>query len=230
MSRILVVEDDPRLSAVIEKGLRAAEMTPTVVADGRSALDYAMTGEFDLMILDLGLPVMDGLTVLRELRAARVRLPVIVLTARVSLDDTIASLEGGADDYMPKPFRFDELLARIRLRLPAAGVHGPETMILGDGGLVLNLHTRQATVDGRSVQLSGREFLLAETLLRHAGQVLSRQQILDRVWGIGFDPGTNIVDVYIRYLRRKLGQRRIESVWGVGYRLVPERPDQTGDS
>ncbi|SDU79436.1 response regulator transcription factor [Jiangella alkaliphila] len=223
MTRILIVEDEDQIAAFIEKGLRTAGIASTVVADGRTALDYAMSGEFDLMILDLGLPVMDGLAVLRELRATRIDLPVIVLTARDGVDDTVASLEGGADDYMPKPFRFDELLARIRLRLP--DTQESTTMVLAEGGLALDLHTRRMTVDGRTMQLPGREFLLLETLLRHPGQVLSRAQILRQVWGIDFDPGSNIVDVYIRYLRRKLGEKRIESVRGVGYRLVLQPDD-----
>ena len=177
-----------------------------------------MTGEFDLLILDLGLPVMDGFTVLRKLRQARNEIPVVILTARDSVTDTVAGLEGGANDYMTKPFRFEELLARIRLRL--RDDRSPEAMVLTHGGLSLDLRTRRAEVDGRIVDLSAREFTLAETFLRSPGQVLSREQLLSRVWGYDFDPGSNVVDVYVRYLRRKLGATRFETVRGVGYRLV----------
>ena len=170
------------------------------------------------MILDLGLPVRDGLTVLRQLRADDVAIPVIVLTARDAVNDRVAALEGGADDYMAKPFAFAELLARVRLRLRTPGQAEPT--VLRYGTLALDLRTRFAHVDGQAVELTAREFTLAEVLLRHPGQVLSREQLLDHVWGLGFDPGSNIVDVYIRYLRRKLGVERIETVRGMGYRLT----------
>lgn len=217
MARILIAEDEARIASFIEKGLRAAGMTPTVVADGKGAFDYAMTGGFDLMILDLGLPRVDGFAVLRQLREAKNEIPVIILTARDSISDTVAGLEGGADDYMAKPFRFEELVARIRLRLRET--RAPEATVLHHGGLSLDLRTRQADVAGRSVELSAREFALAETFLRNPGQVLSRSQLLSRVWGYDFDPGSNVVDVYVRYLRRKLGDDRFETVRGVGYRL-----------
>jgi len=218
MSRILIAEDEARIASFIQKGLRSAGFAPTVVGDGRAAADYAMTGEFDLLILDLGLPIMDGFTVLRQLRQARNEIPVVILTARDSVTDTVAGLEGGANDYVTKPFRFEELLARIRLRL--RDDRSPEAMILTHGGLSLDLRTRRAEVDGRSIDLSAREFALAETFLRNPEQVLSREQLLSRVWGYDFDPGSNVVDVYVRYLRRKLGARRFETVRGVGYRLV----------
>jgi DNA-binding response OmpR family regulator len=155
--------------------------------------------------------------VLRRLRATDVGLPVIMLTARSGLDDTVAGLEGGANDYIPKPFRFDELLARVRLRLREAGQQ--EATTLTRDGLELDLRTRRATVGDRVVDLSAREFALAEEFLRHADQVLSREQLLSRVWGFDFDPGSNVVDVYVRYLRTKLGADRIETVRGMGYRL-----------
>lgn len=218
MNRILIAEDEPRITAFIEKGLRAAGMTPTVVGDGRAAYDYAMTGGFDLMILDIGLPVVDGFAVLKQLRTAGSDIPVVILTARDSITDTVAGLEGGADDYMAKPFRFEELLARIRLRLREE--RAADSMVLHHGGLTLDLRTRRATADGRTVELSAREFALAETFMRHPGQVLSREQLLSRVWGYDFDPGSNVVDVYVRYLRRKLGGERFATVRGVGYRLV----------
>jgi two-component system copper resistance phosphate regulon response regulator CusR len=219
MSRILVAEDETRISSFIEKGLRAGGFTPTVVADGLAAFDLAMSGEHDLLVLDLGLPLMDGFAVLRRLREARNRIPVIILTARGDIADTVAGLEGGADDYMVKPFRFEELLARVRLRV-RADPRAPEVTVLRYGGLALDLRTRRAAVGGRTVDLTAREHTLIETFLRNPGQVLSREQLLSRVWGYDFDPGSNVVDVYVRYLRRKVGAVRIETVRGAGYRLV----------
>jgi DNA-binding response OmpR family regulator len=188
-----------------------------VVGDGLSAYEHARAGACDLMILDLGLPAVDGLTVLRKLRELRVTLPVVILTARDSVSDVVAGLEGGADDYISKPFAFEELLARVRLRL--RGEAGPEASVLRVGDLVLDLRTRRVHVDGRVAELSAREFALAEVFLRNPDQVLTREQLLSRVWGFDYDPGSNIVDVYVRYLRRKLGPDRVETIRGVGYRL-----------
>ncbi len=180
-------------------------------------LALAQTDEFDLLVLDVNLPGFDGFHVLEQLRGSGSRLPVIMLTARVELDDTVAGLEGGADDYLGKPFRFDELLARIRLRMHRdEAIAAPE---LTHRDIQLDIRTRRARVGGRAVELSAREFSLAEELVRNAGQVLSREQLLSRVWGYDFDPGSNIADVYIGYLRQKLGPDRIETVRGVGYRL-----------
>ena len=218
MSRILIAEDESRIARFIEKGLRSNGFTTTVVTDGLTALDCAMSGNHDLMVLDIGLPGRDGYGVLRELREARIPLPVIILTARDTVRDTVAGLEGGADDYMTKPFRFEELLARVRLRLRTAGNAIAEPTLLSIDGLSLDLRTRRAQTDGRTVDLSAREFALLELLLRHPGQVLSREQMLDHVWGFDFDPGSNIVDVYIRQLRRKIGTDKITTVRGMGYR------------
>ena len=202
---------------VHRKGLSANGFAVTTVAHGRSAYDYAATGKFDLMVLDIGLPELDGFEVLRRLRSEGHRIPVIVLTARSSVRDTVAGLEGGADDYMAKPFRFEELLARVRLR--STPTHTSDESVLSCGGLQLDLRTRRALVDGRTVDLSAREFALVETFLRHAGQVLSREQLLSQVWGYDYDPGSNVVDVYVRYLRRKLGADRFVTLRGMGYRL-----------
>lgn len=218
MTGILIVEDEQRIAAFVAKGLRANGFAPTVVADGATGFDYAMSGQFDLVILDIGLPVTDGFTVLKRLRESGSRVPVIMLTARDSPTDTVAGLEGGADDYMPKPFRFDELLARVRLRLRDESTGEITSLTYGD--VVLDLRTRQARVAGRTVDLSAREFALAEVFLRNPAQVLSREQLLSRVWGYDFEPGSNIVDVYVRYLRQKLGTNRIETVRGMGYRLT----------
>ncbi|MGW1346891.1 response regulator transcription factor [Kribbella sp. NPDC002412] len=191
----------------------------TVVADGETAYQEGASGAYDLLILDIGLPRVDGFTVLRRLREARVTMPVVILTARDSVRDTVAGLEGGADDYIAKPFAFEELLARVRLRLRSEGT--PDASILQVGDLSLDLRTRRAVVDGETVDLTAREFLLAEVFCRHPDQVLSREQLLSQVWGFDFDPGSNVVDVYIRYLRRKLGSNRIQTIRGMGYRLLP---------
>lgn len=217
MSRILIAEDEERISSFVEKGLTAAGFSTEVVPDGNLAIDLIVGGGFDLVVLDIGLPGADGYEVMRRVRRAGVTIPVIVLTARTSAEDTLASLEGGANDYMPKPFRFDELLARVRLRLADAADGTPSKLAVD--GLELDLRTRRAIVDGVEVELSAREFALAEELLRNADRVLSREQLLSRVWGYDFDPGSNIVDVYVGYLRAKLGAAHIETVRGMGYRL-----------
>jgi DNA-binding response OmpR family regulator len=219
MSRILIVEDEPGIASFLEKGLRAEGFTTLVADDGVSASRVARDDAFDLMILDLGLPGMDGSEVLAEIRRRGERMPVIILTARKSVHDTVAGLEGGADDYVTKPFSFQEILARVRVRLretPTA-----DTTVLETGGISLNLRTRKVSVDGADIDLSAREFSLAETLMRHPGQVLSREQLLSIVWGYDFDPGSNLVDVYVGYLRRKLGVGTIDTVRGMGYRFVP---------
>ncbi len=218
MSKVLIVEDESRIAAFVEKGLRSNGFTTTVVGDGESALHYAITGDFDLVVLDLGLPDKDGFAVLRALRDQRASVPVIILTARDTAHDTVAGLEGGADDYMAKPFRFEELLARIRLRLRPAE-RTPEVTVLRDGELSLDLRTRRARIPDSTVDLTAREFAVLELFLRHSGQVLSREQILSHVWGYDFDPGSNVVDVYVRALRRKIGTERIRTVRGMGYRL-----------
>ncbi len=219
MNRILIVEDEERIASFVEKGLRANGFTTTAVADGDAAYEYALTGGFDLVVLDIGLPGRDGFTVLRELRESRVTTPVIVLTARDSVRDTVAGLEGGADDWMTKPFRFEELLARVRLRLRTAA-RAPEVTVLRSGALSLDLRTRRARAGERTVDLTAREFVLLELFLRHPGQVLSREQILSHVWGYDFDPGSNIVDVYVRALRKNSGHSRSRPCagWDTGCR------------
>ena len=220
MSRILIAEDEARIASFLEKGLRANGFATVVTSDGPQALQLAGTGEFDLLILDLGLPGMDGLDVLSKLRRRDQSLPVVILTARDSVRDTVAGLEGGADDYIAKPFRFEELLARVRVRL--RGERAPEETVLRTGDASLDLRTRLATVRGTAVELTAREFALAEMFFRHPGQVLSREQLLSHVWGYDYDPGSNIVDVYVGYLRKKLGKERISGVRGMGYRLEKE--------
>jgi DNA-binding response OmpR family regulator len=222
MARILIVEDEQRIASFIAKGLKAEGHESVVVGDGPRGLDEALSGDFELVVLDIGLPGMSGFDVLDQMRAQGSRIPVIVLTARDSVTDTVSALDGGADDYMSKPFRFAELLARVRVRLrQAAESSGPLDDVLEIGKIRLDLRTRRATTGGKEVELSSREFRLAEIFLRNAGQVLSREQLLDHVWGYDFDPGSNVVDVYVGYLRRKLGTSAISTVRGVGYRFEP---------
>ncbi len=222
MSRILIVEDEARIASFLEKGLRANGFSTRVTADAVGALALARTSNFDLLILDLGLPDRDGLEVLRDLRKEGVALPVIILTARDTVADRVVGLEGGADDYITKPFRFEELLARVRVRLRVEQTAEPTVLRAGDAAL--DLRMRRAVVADRTVDLSAREFALAEVFFRHPGQVLSREQLLSQVWGYDFDPGSNIVDVYVGYLRRKLGKGVIASVRGMGYRLEHQEP------
>jgi len=217
VTRILIAEDEVHIASFLEKGLTANGFATSTAADGVSASALARDADYDLMILDLGLPGRDGIDVLADMRRRGERMPVIVLTARDAVPDRVAGLEHGADDYVTKPFSFEELLARVRARL-RDDRHEEATMVRV-GGVTLDLRTRRADVDGRSVELTAREFALAETFMRHAGQVLSREQLLSHVWGYDFDPGSNVVEVYVRYLRRKLGGERIETVRGMGYRF-----------
>ena len=218
MTRILIAEDEPHIVRFLVKGLQAEGYATTAAEDGDEALRLARSGAFDLMLLDLGLPRRDGLRVLGEMRRARVSMPVIVVTARGSSEDIVTGLDSGADDYLSKPFRLAELLARVRARLRPAPAQ--EAAVLRNGDLVLDLLTRQARVGSRTVDLSAREFALAEVFLRHPGQVLSREQLLSHVWGYDYDPGSNVVEVYVRYLRSKIGPDRIATLRGAGYRLV----------
>jgi DNA-binding response OmpR family regulator len=217
VARILIVEDEDRIVSFLQKGLEANGHSTMAVGDGITAAAVATDDDFDLVILDVGLPGQDGFAVLAQIRERGERLPVIVLTARAETSDTVAGFDAGADDYVTKPFRFEELLARVRARLRDQGT--TEQTMLEAGDVLLDLRRRALTVDGRSVELSAREFTLAEALFRHPGQVLSREQLLSMVWGYDFAPESNVVDVYIGYLRRKLGADRIETVRGMGYRL-----------
>ncbi|GGH37315.1 response regulator transcription factor [Microbacterium album] len=220
MTSILIAEDEDRIATFVEKGLRAAGYRTTRAGRGDDALALATGTEFDLILLDVGLPGMDGFTVLRRLRGDGVTTPVIMLTARGSTEDTVRGLDEGASDYVTKPFRFDELLARVRTRLrEAEAAVAAEPTELRHGAVRLDLRSRRAEVDGVTVELSAREFELAETFLRSPEQVLSREQLLSRVWGYDFDPGSNVVEVYVRYLRGKFGAERIETVRGMGYRF-----------
>jgi DNA-binding response OmpR family regulator len=223
VSRILVAEDEARISAFVCKGLQAAGHSASVAVSGADALELAESGDFDLLVLDIGLPGVDGFEVLKRLRNDGSELPVVILTARDSARDVVAGLDGGADDYLSKPFRFDELLARIRRRLvghTATGAITLPTEMLVVGDLTLELRERRVIVGGLPVELSTREFALAEEFFRHPDQILSREDLLSRVWGYDFDPGSNVVDVYVRYLRNKIGKSAIDTVRGAGYRLA----------
>ncbi|MBW4562284.1 MAG: response regulator transcription factor [Mojavia pulchra JT2-VF2] len=220
MNRILIAEDEPRIASFLQKGLKANGFTTAVASNGDEALFMAFSDEFDLLILDIGLPGKNGWEVLEELRGQGELLPIIILSACDDVQDKVTGLEGGADDYVTKPFRFEELLARVRLRL--RDYHLPQRkdeMILCAGDILLDLRARKAKVGDRYIELAAREFTLAETFLRHPGQVLSREQLLSHVWGYDYDPTSNIVDVYVGYLRKKLGSDCIETVRGMGYRL-----------
>lgn len=222
MSRILIVEDEPRVSSFIAKGLQSHGFTTATANNGSDAIIIAIEGEFDLLILDLGLPQKGGIAVLEELRGQGFNCPIIILTARDDIQDKVNGLERGADDYLTKPFRFEELLARIRAQLRSVNRSAAlpqESVTLSHRGVTLNLRTRHVLVKDKSIDLSAREFTLAETFFRHIGQVMSREQLLDHVWGYDYAPGSNIVDVYVGYLRKKMGNELIETVRGMGYRL-----------
>jgi DNA-binding response OmpR family regulator len=224
VARILIAEDDPLIGSFLEKGLRASGFSTFLTDDGEQAQRLALTEEFDLMLLDMGLPKLEGFQVLQELRRRGNTMPVLVLTGRRDRD-VVMLLEGGADDYMPKPFRFDELLARVRTRLRTAGTEQPHTLSVGE--VSLDLRSRRATIGDQTVELTAREFSLLETFMRHPGQVLTREQILSHVWGYFFDPQTNLVNVYVGALRKKLGDGTIETVRGAGYRLrTPAKTSQ----
>ena len=218
--RLLLVEDEDRIASFVQKGLAAHGYTVERVATGSEASSRAPSREFDLLILDLGLPDADGLDVLRGWRDRGVQTPVLILSARGEVRDRVEGLELGADDYLTKPFAFDELLARVRARLRPGPTGDATSVRFRD--VELDLRTRRVSVGGRSVDLAPREFALLETFLRNPGQVLSREQLLSRVWGYDFDPQSNLVDVYVGYLRRKLGDGYLETVRGAGYRLVAE--------
>ena len=219
MTTILIVEDEQRIAAFVAKGLRSAGFVPEIYSTGSEAVEAALQGRGALMLLDVGLPDIDGFEVLEQIRGQGVAMPVIMLTARSSVADRVAGLEGGADAYVPKPFSFEELLARVRLRLREETVTAG-SMALERGELILDLKTRRARVGEEWVDLSAREFTLLETFMRNAGQVLSREQLLSAVWGIDFDGASNVVDVYLSYLRQKIGKDHFETVRGMGYRLV----------
>ena len=222
MNRLLIAEDEARIAAFLEKGFRANGFTAMIAKNGIEAISMAHSDDFDLLILDLGLPGKDGWQVLEELRGRGERLRIIILTAQDEVEDTVTALENGANDYVTKPFEFSELLARVRVQLRdnvVAKTKGGKETTLQVGEIVLDLLTRQVWIGSQLIEMSVKEFALAEIFLRHPMQVMSREQLLNRVWGYDYDPGSNIVDAYVKQLRKKLGSDLIETVRGVGYRL-----------
>ena len=220
--RVLVVEDEPRLLQLTERTLRAAGYQVEGAEDGAEAFERARTAEFDLIVLDVLLPRMSGLEITLRLRRAGVEIPILMLTAREAVGDRVAGLDAGADDYLTKPFAFDELLARMRALLRRrADPNTARRLQVGD--LVLDRARRVAERGGQHIELTAREFALLEYLMRNAGQVVSREQIIDTVWPQDFEGGSNVVNTYVHYLREKVDQRTasplIRTVRGVGFIL-----------
>lgn len=219
--RILVVEDDSPLASFVQKGLSAEHYAVDVARDGEQARQLALENDYDLLILDLNLPKIDGIEVLRAVRAKKPSLPVLVLTARSRIEDRVQSLDSGADDCLIKPFSFTELSARVRALLR----RGPRTIdtVLQIADLELNRVERKVKRAGRPIELTSKEFALLEYLMRNAGRRVTRSMIVEHVWNLSFDTSTNIVDVYINYLRRKVDDgfapRLIRTIRGVGYEM-----------
>ncbi|HEY3096865.1 MAG TPA: response regulator transcription factor [Acidimicrobiia bacterium] len=224
MSHVLLVEDDPRIREIVERGLGARGFTVTSAPDGPAGADLVTKLEVDCVLLDLILPGQDGLEVLEHVRAVKPRLPVIVLTALDDAGSKVGGLDAGADDYVTKPFVIGELAARIRARLRW---RDEDRSQLKAGPVTVDLVAHRAVLEGREVPLSARELTMLATFVQHTGQVLSRTQLLDLVWGIDFDPGSNVVDGYVAALRRKIGAPFIETVRGLGYRfVVPDNAEE----
>jgi DNA-binding response OmpR family regulator len=220
MAKLLLVEDDPRIASFIERGLAAEGHVLDVVGKGAEGLALAQTHDYALLILDRMLPDMDGIEVCRQLREKHVGIRILMLTAKDAVGDKIGGFRAGADDYLTKPFAFGELVARVEalLRRSDLSRHEPELRV---ADLVLNPTTRQVTRGGRDIELTPKEYALLRYLMENAGIVLSRSQILNNNWGYGFDPGTKVVEVYIRYLRKKVdegeGTPLIHTIRGAGY-------------
>jgi heavy metal response regulator len=224
--RILVVEDEKKVASFIQRGLEAGHYSVDVAHDGDTGLARALKEHHDLLILDLMLPRRDGAAVLRELRERRHTLPILLLTARATVTDKVHGLDLGADDYLTKPFEFAELLARVRALLRRGNAAPAPTLALAD--LTLDPATREVTRGGRRIDLTAREYALLEFFLRNPGRVLSRALIAQHVWGVSFDTFTNVIDVYVNYLRRKIDAdfeaKLLHTVRGAGYVLKePER-------
>lgn len=223
--RVLVVEDEPGMAGFIQQGLGEAGYAVDVARDGAEGLEYALAAEYDLLLLDIMMPRKSGLELLRALRERGHETPVLLLTARDAVEDRVKGLDAGADDYLVKPFSFAELLARLRALLRRPPLQSGTTLSVGD--LTLDTVTRQVERAGRSIELTPREFSLLEYLMRHENQVLTRTQIAEHVWNFDFASDTNVIDVYIGYLRRKLepdgAAPLIHTVRGVGYRISEEQ-------
>lgn len=217
--RVLIVEDNPRIAGFLQQGLSEEGYTVQTEHDGDRGYERAVAEEFDAAIVDVMLPGRDGIALVRDLREAGIELPVLLLTARDRTEDKVAGLDAGADDYLTKPFDFTELTARLRALMRRSGSGSPALLRVGD--LELDPATREVRRAGERVELTPKEFALLEFLLRNPGRPLSRSVIMEHVWGIRFDPGTNVVDVFINALRNKLDpeRERIQTVRGVGYMI-----------
>ena len=217
---ILLIEDEPRILAFVRRGLEAQGYAVDAAADGATGLRQACERRYDLVVLDLLLPQLDGFAVLRELRANAPDLPVVILSARSDLQSKLRGFELGARDYLAKPFSLEELIARVRVRLREGAERTEERVTLHAGSLELDLAGRRARAGEIVCDLTDREFRLLHLLVRHAGEIISRERLLADVWGYHFDPGSNVVDVCVRRLRKKLGVATIETVRNVGYRVA----------
>ena len=227
--RLLIVEDDATIADFVAKGLTEAGFAVDIAADGARGLELAVSGAYDVAILDVMLPQIDGLTLIDRMRARGVRTPVLILSARRTVDDRVRGLQAGGDDYLTKPFAFAELLARVQaLVRRSTGATEPTRLTVAD--LTLDLLTRRAERAGRALDLRPREFALLEYLMRNPGRVLSKTMILSHVWGYNFNPGTNVVDVLVSRLREKIDKdfepKLLHTVRGVGYVLEPRKPGQ----
>jgi DNA-binding response OmpR family regulator len=219
--RILVTDDEPRIRAFVTRALEAEGFSTDAASDGAEALEYVCRRRYDLVVLDLLLPRVDGLTVLRELRRTQRDLPVVILSARADLPTKLRGFDLGADDYVLKPFALDELIARVRAQLRRMRVDDSEERVLRAGRLVLDLARRQVRLDDAAIDLTHREFRLLLYLAERPGEVVSRERLLSEVWGYHFDPGSNVVDVCVRRVRKKLGPNApIETVRAAGYKLA----------
>ena len=225
--RILIVEDEAGVAGFVEQGLKEAGYAVDVARDGADGLEYALGYEYDAIVLDIMLPKMNGLELMREIRNRHLKTPVLLLTARDTVDDRVRGLDVGADDYLVKPFAFPELLARLRALLRRPPLQTGTLLSMRD--LEMDLTQREVSRAGKRIELSPREFSLLELLLRHPNHVLTRTQIVEHVWNFDFFTDTNVVDVYIGYLRRKIDRGfdapLIQTVRGIGYRLSEEKDD-----
>jgi two-component system OmpR family response regulator len=221
--RILIVEDETRIADFLQRGLRAEGHFPVVANDGESGLALALEGDFDLILLDMMLPGLHGREICQQLRMNKINTPLIILSAMDSLDDVIAGLRMGADDYMTKPFSFEELLARIETVMRRSSEVASEEQSLALGPLAFDRESLRFTVDGKEIKMTAKELAIIELLMSHPGTLFSRERILSNVWGMNMDPLTNVVDVYIGKLRKKIDGDKsdsiIETVRGLGYRL-----------
>lgn len=226
--RVLVVEDEPRMAALIRQGLEEDAYAVDVVGNGLEVFDWVQAAAYDMLVLDIMLPGMNGIEVCRQLRAKGYMMPILMLTAHDTLQDKVKGLDSGADDYLIKPFAIEELTARLRALSRREGPS--KTIELRVGDLILDTATKRAHRGDISFDLTGKEYMLLETLMRHPGQVLSREQIIAHVWDMDFDSGSKLIEVYIHALRKKLdegfGEKLIHTIRGLGYRISDNEPSE----